>query len=43
MQITVVAFITCTDQQASPKMLKAISTNFEPQRNSDARVEPSLV
>lgn len=28
--------ITYTDQQASPKMLKAISTNFEPQRNRDA-------
>lgn len=34
--------ITCTDQQAPPKMLKAISTNFEPQRNSDDCVEPSF-
>lgn len=34
--------ITCTDQREPPKMLKAISTNFEPQRNSDGCVETSF-
>lgn len=39
---TSIFLIPCTDQQAPPKMLKAISTNFKPQRNSDAHVETSL-
>lgn len=32
-------FLTAYNDQMPPKTLRAISTNFEPQRNTDARVE----